>query len=146
MRHPATGHFLARRRIELRVLEVGSLVRRLFWWVPFGKVPEVTPSELNGKLRSGSPPQILDVRTRGEFRQGHIEGALNVPIIELRSKATELPFDRGRPVFAVCLTAHRSIPAVRILNDHGYRQVAQLAGGMVAWHREGLPTEVGSSP
>ncbi len=122
---------------------MGSIARRLFWWVPFGRVPEVTPSELNGKLRSGSPPQVLDVRTRREFREGHIEGALNIPITELRSQAEGLPFDRGRPVVAVCLTAHRSIPAVRILNDHGYGRVSHLAGGMVAWHREGHRTTAG---
>jgi rhodanese-related sulfurtransferase len=124
---------------------MSSLFRRLFWWVPFGRVPEVTPSELDGELRSGSPPQVLDVRTRREYREGHIEGALNIPITELRSKAEGLPFDRRRPVVAVCLTAHRSIPAVRILNDHGYGQVAHLAGGMVAWHREGFPTDVSSN-
>ena len=122
---------------------MGPLLRRLLWWVPFGDVPEVTPAELSRRLRSGSPPQVLDVRTRREFGQGHIDGAVNIPITELRSAAGALPFDRGRPVVTVCLTAHRSIPAVRILNDHGYGQVSQLAGGMLAWRREGLPTDTG---
>ena len=120
---------------------MGSLCRRLFWWVPLGRVPEVTPVELRRGLRSGSPPQILDVRTRGEFRKEHIEGAVNIPIAELRSQADALPFDRGKPVVVVCLSAHRSIPAVRILNDHGYDRVSQMAGGMLAWRRKGSPSE-----
>jgi rhodanese-related sulfurtransferase len=112
-----------------------------FWWVPFGKVPEVEPFKLNEQLRSESPPQILDVRTGREFRKGHIEGAVHVPISKLRSRVDELPFDRQKPVVTICLTAHRSIPAVRVLNARGFKNVAQLAGGMMAWRRSGFPTK-----
>ncbi|KJS30243.1 MAG: hypothetical protein VR64_16085 [Desulfatitalea sp. BRH_c12] len=110
-----------------------------FWWVPFGKVPEVNATNLAEELRSDFPPQILDVRTGREFRKGHIEGAVHVPISKLRSRVDELPFDRQKPVVTICLTAHRSIPAVRVLNARGFKNVAQLAGGMVAWRRNGFP-------
>lgn len=111
-----------------------------FWWVPFGRVPEVAPVELNDKLGSDAPPQILDVRTRREYRNGHIEGAVHVPIFALRSKVDRLPFDRQKPVVTICLSAHRSIPAVRLLTSHGYTDVCQLRGGMLAWRRQKLPT------
>ncbi len=111
-----------------------------FWWVPFGKVPEVDAYELNRKLKSGSPPQILDVRTRREYRKGHIEGAVHVPIFELPSKVHNLPFDKRKPVVTICLTAHRSIPAVRVLKSYGFKDTCQLAGGMVAWRKRNLPT------
>ena len=111
-----------------------------FWWLPFGKVPEMNASDLAKELRSDFPPQILDVRTRMEYRNGDIEGAVHVPIFELRSRVNDLPFDRGKRVVTICLSAHRSIPAVRILNEHGYKAVCQLAGGMLAWRKEGLST------
>lgn len=112
----------------------------LFWWVPFGKVPEVDASELNKELESDHPPQILDVRTRLEYKNGHIEGAVHIPIFELRSRMASLPYDRRKPVVTICLTAHRSIPAVRALKAYGFKDVRQLAGGMLAWRRKGLPT------
>lgn len=120
------------------------LFQGLFWWVPFGRIPEVTASALSKELGSDSPPQILDVRTRREYRNGHIKGAVNVPITELRSRVHELPLDRRSAVVAICLTAHRSIPAVRILSAEGFSDVSHLAGGMLGWRRKGFPTRSGS--
>jgi rhodanese-related sulfurtransferase len=113
---------------------------RWLWWIPFGEVPEVGPRELQGRLAGPTPPQVLDVRTTLEWRRGHIAGAIPVPITALRRRLRDLPLDAGRPVVAICLTAHRSIPAVRLLKATGFCDVAQLAGGMTAWWREGLPT------
>ena len=48
----------------------------------------------------------------------------------------------SRPVVAICLTAHRSIPAVRLLHRHGFA-AAHLAGGMLAWRAAGFPEERG---
>ncbi|RJQ65773.1 MAG: rhodanese-like domain-containing protein [Desulfobacteraceae bacterium] len=119
---------------------MGKQALQRLWWVPFGKVPEVEASELNEALRSDSPPQILDVRTRREYKNGHIEGSIHVPITELRSRVDQLPFDRRKRVVTICLTAHRSIPALRVLKAHGFEDVLQLAGGMVDWRRKRLPT------
>jgi len=41
--------------------------------------------------------------------------------------------DRERRIVAVCLSAHRSIPAVAALRDNGYVNACQLQGGMLAW-------------
>lgn len=110
---------------------------KLPWWWPFSRVPEVTPRSLALEL-SAVPPQLLDVRTPLEFEQGHIAGAVNVPIYELRDRLPGLDLDPARPVVAICLTGHRSVPAVRLLAEHGF-QVRQLAGGMRAWWRARLP-------
>jgi rhodanese-related sulfurtransferase len=121
-----------------------SLAYKFFWWVPFGRVPEVEPVELMRRLgQPGSRPQLLDVRTGREWRNGHIPGAVNIPITMLRSEIHALKFDRHMPVVTICLTAHRSIPALRVLLANGFSDVSQLAGGMMAWRREGLPVERG---
>lgn len=112
------------------------------WWLPFGAVPEVTAEELGRSLTGGAPPMLLDVRTPQEFRAGHIAGATNVPVTRLASALTDLPLDPSRPVVAVCATAHRSIPAVRLLRRRGLT-ASQLAGGMLAWRRAGLPEQRG---
>jgi len=111
---------------------------RLHWWLPFGQVPESPARELAEALQRSAPPLFLDVRTAGEFAAGHVEGAVNLPITELAHRLPELELDPGRPVVAICLTAHRSIPAVRLLRGHGL-QARQLAGGMRAWRAAGLP-------
>ncbi|OQY52315.1 MAG: rhodanese-like domain-containing protein [Candidatus Parabeggiatoa sp. nov. 2] len=119
-----------------------SLGNPLFWWVPFGKVPEILPTELADKLNNPDLcPQLLDVRTRKEWENGHLAGAVSVPITELRSKIETLSFDKDKPVVAICLSAHRSIPAVRLLRRHGWKDAVQLAGGMIAWRKHGLPEQ-----
>jgi rhodanese-related sulfurtransferase len=108
------------------------------WWIPFGKVSEVRPSDLAGELAGRKPPVLLDVRTPGEFASGHIAGAVNVPVTSLAGRIGSLGFPPGHPVVAICLTAHRSPPAVRLLRRTGI-EARQLAGGMIAWRMAGLP-------
>jgi rhodanese-related sulfurtransferase len=116
-------------------------LKSLFWWLPFGRVPEISPFELNERLQAERPPQIIDVRSHPEWRRSHIGGAVNVPIQELRRRLPALQLDPARPVVTICLSAHRSIPAVRLLQSRGFEHAVQLQGGMLAWWREAFPAE-----
>lgn len=109
-----------------------------FWWLPFGKVPEISATDLKQLLDSKAGLQLIDVRSTGEFAAGHIKGALNVPVNQLRSALPALKLDPNRPVIAICATAHRSPPAVRVLRHAGY-DAKQLQSGMLAWQRAKLP-------
>jgi rhodanese-related sulfurtransferase len=109
-------------------------------WAPFGSVPEIGAADLAEALRGPAPPQIVDVRTALEWRRSHIPGAVSVPILGWPAAVEGLDLDAGRPVVAICLTAHRSIPAVRMLAERGF-DARQLAGGMRSWWAQGLPTE-----
>jgi len=113
---------------------------RWWQWLPFGRVGEIGPEELARRIREGRAPVILDVRSAAEVAEGTIPGARHVPVHRLPARFTELGLAPGSEVVAVCKTAHRSIPAVRFLTEKGYRAV-QLAGGMDAWRRAGLPVE-----
>jgi rhodanese-related sulfurtransferase len=112
----------------------------LLWWLPFGEVPEIDGEELYDQLQEAAAPVVIDVRTSLEFAQGHIAGALNVPITDLKSKLTSLKLKKNHPVVAICLSAHRSIPAVRLFEEAGIKKACQLQGGMLAWQKAGLPT------
>ncbi len=112
------------------------------WWLPFGKVPEVVATRLAHDLSAIPPPQVVDVRTAAEFRRGHVHGAVSAPLQSLPSRLPSLGLDSTRPVVAICLTAHRSIGAVRLLRQRGY-EAAQLAGGMLAWRAAGFPEDSG---
>jgi len=117
-----------------RVCDHGQCVR---WWRMKGDVPEVDPTTLYWMVQRGEV-QVVDVRTLAEYRLGRIDGAVHVPIQTLPDRIAELGLDPEKPVVAICLTAHRSIAAVRVLSRHGY-DVVQLEGGMTAWARSKLP-------
>jgi rhodanese-related sulfurtransferase len=111
----------------------------LLFWLPIGRVPEMDALSLSTLLRDGDRPQLIDVRTTLEYRRGHVAGALSAPIGALSAALPDLPIDKARPVVAICATAHRSIPAVRLLRRAGF-DARQLKGGMIAWYRYRLPT------
>ncbi len=114
----------------------------LFWWLPFGRVPEISAQQLQRLLRKReSAPVILDVRTVSEWNGTRIAGSMNVPVTGLKEKLPGLRLDKARLVVAVCRSAHRSIPAVRLLQQQGFQDVCQLQGGMLAWTAAGLPVE-----
>jgi len=71
-------------------------------------------------------PFLLDVRTETEYAAGHIPGAINIPVDELRNRLQELP--RDREIAAYCQVGQRGYIATRILKQAGFR-VANLGGG-----------------
>jgi len=74
---------------------------------------------------------LLDVRTPGEFGQGHIRGAQNVPVQVLPDRIADVPGDR---VVVYCRSGGRSASATKMLERHG-KQVVDL-GPMSAWGRD----------
>ena len=65
-------------------------------------------------------PIILDVRTPEEYKMGHIEGSVNVPLAQLE-KSTALVLDHKRPILTCCSHGVRSIQAAEILVKRGYQ-------------------------
>jgi rhodanese-related sulfurtransferase len=63
-------------------------------------------------------------------------------MLQLCSHLNEVQLNRKRAVVAVCLSGHRSIPAVRRLTTAGF-DAKQLPGGMLAWRHAGLPERRG---
>ena len=61
---------------------------------------------------------LLDTRTAGEYKQGHIDGFRNIPVDELRQRLEEL--DPGKPVYVICQSGLRSYIASRILEGNGF--------------------------
>jgi rhodanese-related sulfurtransferase len=114
-------------------------------------IPEVDARTLAAWL--DAPPtrgearrvQLVDVRTELEWRTSRIPGALHAPLPRLERGLEALALDPAALVVCICLSAHRSIPAVRVLKSAGFAEARQLAGGMLAWWAAGLPTESGEA-
>ena len=87
--------------------------------------------ELSSRLSSASPPFVLDVRTEGEWRAGHIEGAHHVHGGLLEERFDEIP--RDRPIAVICGTGYRGSIAASFLKREGFEAVSNVLGGMSAW-------------
>jgi rhodanese-related sulfurtransferase len=90
--------------------------------------------------RAGDP--IIDVRSPSEYAQGHIAGALNVPLDTLPLGARKLP---DRPILTACGMGGRAGRAAELLDLAG-RTAFFIAGGTKAWAAAGLPVVVGPEP
>jgi rhodanese-related sulfurtransferase len=117
------------------------MFEKLKTWLPAGRVPEIAAADLVERLASGEPTVLLDVRTQTEWRNSRIKGAENVPITQMSGAVGTLPYPKDAVIVAICLSAHRSIPAVRLLRERGYQRAVQLRGGMLAWWAARLPAE-----
>ena len=122
-------------------MSVFDQLKKSFWWLPFGHVPEINADELNARLTGDRPLKIIDVRSGAEWRRSHIPGAVSVPVNELKVRIASLQLDAQQPIIAICLSAHRSIPAVRLLKAQGFENTVQLKGGMLAWWSKNYPTQ-----
>lgn len=70
---------------------------------------------------------LIDVRTTGEFEFAYIEGAINIPVDDLRSRLSEIP--KNKKIILYCAVGLRGYLASRILHQHGYTDVYNLSGG-----------------
>jgi rhodanese-related sulfurtransferase len=106
----------------------------------FAGIFEISPSALE---ECSEQVQVVDVRERDEYDgpMGRIPGSCWIPLGDLAARAGELAKDR--PIVAVCRSGARSAHAVAMLSRAGFPNVANLAGGMLRWHAEGLPVEGG---
>ena len=79
---------------------------------------------------------VVDVRQHAEWKTGHIQDAIHIPLGQLSRRQQQLP--RGKTIVTVCRSGHRSALAARTLTRAGH-EVLNLRGGMNAWAQAGLP-------
>lgn len=89
----------------------------------FGLGPTVNYTAL---LQQGA--QIIDVRTPGEFKSGHIKGSVNIPLQSIQSNMSKIKKDK--PVITCCASGMRSASAKSILKSSGYSEVYNGGGWM----------------
>ncbi len=105
-------------------------------------VREVPPEEV---LQLVEAPRedvlILDVRTPGEFAQGHVPGAVNIPHTEIAAHLDELAPYREKEIILYCRSGRRAGIAADILKKNGFTHLAHMEGDMMGWTANGLPVE-----
>ncbi len=88
------------------------------------------------RLASGKPV-VVDVRAPAEREQKHVAGSVNIPLNHLAERAGELPADR--PVIVYCAGGYRSSIAASLLQQRGFADVTEIAGGIAGWEAAHLP-------
>ena len=95
--------------------------------------PEVSVHDVPALLAKGA--SLLDVREPEEWQAGHAPTAVHVPLSQLSLDA--LP--AGEPLLVVCHVGGRSAMATQALRNAGVDGACNVAGGMAAWERAGMP-------
>jgi len=95
----------------------------------------ISAEDLHEKIEGSSKFVLLDVRASQEFEDSHIEGAINIPVADLREKHTELKKEDA--IILICSTGNRSSLGVSILGQHGFRNLYNVAGGMTGYSAAG---------
>jgi molybdopterin/thiamine biosynthesis adenylyltransferase/rhodanese-related sulfurtransferase len=101
------------------------------------EIEEISTPEAHDRLRSEAPPLFVDVRPPDEWQEGHIPGALLAPRNNLESRFEGQVPDRERAIVVYCGSGTRSAFAAKTLQELGYENVVNLAGGFADWKRNG---------
>ena len=103
--------------------------------------PGLSADELLARLDTTAAPLLVDVRKPVEFGIGHIPGAKNIPLDEIKDRLDEFRNDNG--VLIYCINGARTRQAEPLLFSNGIDNVYHLEGAFHGWIKEQLPIEKG---
>ncbi|HKJ70895.1 MAG TPA: rhodanese-like domain-containing protein [Gammaproteobacteria bacterium] len=118
------------------VLFKGTLMLRIY------RVGRADPAAAVNLINRGNA-RVLDVREDSEWQQGHIAGAIHIPLGQLSGRMQELEAYKGgdSPLLVACRSGNRSATAAVQLRKAGFESVYNLEGGTMAWQQAGMPLE-----
>ncbi|WP_248926504.1 rhodanese-like domain-containing protein [Paenibacillus hamazuiensis] len=93
----------------------------------------ITVQQLKERLAQGESLTLIDVREPEEVAQGMIPGAVHIPLGEIPDRFAEIPKDRE--TIMICRSGNRSSRAIEFLQHHGYDNLVNMTGGMLAWEQ-----------
>ena len=100
------------------------------------EIEDYDPTQTQDEVQKGA--LLVDVREPSEWNAGHIPNAQHIPMGQIASRLSELP--RNRKIIFTCRSGNRSGHVKDTLIDqHGYTDVHNQLGGIIAWQLEGLP-------
>lgn len=96
---------------------------------------EVTVQDMKQALEDpASNVKVVDVREPDEYEIAHVNGVPQIPLGELETRFTEL--DPNQTIYLHCKSGVRSMKAVNLLREHGFKHVKSVKGGILAWSEE----------
>ncbi len=105
---------------------------------------DISAQELNDRIVAGSAPLILDVRSEGEFAEGHLRGAVNIvhsQFVDAPAAALDLlGQDKDAEIVVHCFSGRRASIVEQVLVENGYSNIRHLSGDWQGWQAAGYET------
>ncbi len=95
----------------------------------------LSTTEFKAAIEQEGNPQLIDVRTAGEFSGGTIKSATNYDFLNGSFQKAMEGLDKSKPVYVFCAVGGRSRKASALLQKNGFTQVIDLKGGYSAWSK-----------
>ena len=99
---------------------------------------KITSNSLRDELTKQESPKLIDLRPQQEFRDGHIEGSVNIPWDDLNVQQL-IEKHQNETVYLICHGGRLSQSVAELLRDSGLVNAIVLAGGILAWRVMGFP-------
>jgi molybdopterin/thiamine biosynthesis adenylyltransferase/rhodanese-related sulfurtransferase len=106
------------------------------------EIDEISTPDAHERLQGPGSPLFVDVREPDEWEEGHIPGAIYTGRGRLEQRIEGLVPDKSRPLVVYCSAGNRSAFAAKALEELGYENVWNLAGGFSEWKRNGYETTI----
>jgi len=108
------------------------------------QTPAISAQDLHARQASGDPLLVIDVRDAGEYKSGHVPGAINIPQKKLDKQLDKLLDANG--VVLYCINGRRTRLAEQTLIEHDFSNVHHLEGGLMGWRQGGFEVRTGWGP
>jgi len=127
--------------LKQRLLLLMVLMIAVTFFAQAQTVNKLDTQNFDKKLKEAKDPVLIDVRTPGEYAQGHLANAISMDIYsnDFKSRASKL--DKSKPVFVYCKAGSRSDSAADVLSDLGFKEIYDLNGGIISWQKANKPIE-----
>ncbi len=126
---------------KMRVLPLILLLSILSISTKAQTIKKLDPQNFEKQLKESKDPILVDVRTPGEYAQGHLANAVLIDIYSDDFKTRVGKLDKSKPVFVYCKAGSRSGSAVGVFTEMGFKEIYDLSGGITAWQRASKPIE-----
>lgn len=103
----------------------------------------VDMTQFKNDMNSGTVPVVIDVRTAQEYQDGHVPGAINIPLDQVPNRMHDFDTWNTGEIYLICESGGRSARAATLLSAQGFKTV-NIEGGTYAWRNAGYPTEKGA--
>lgn len=105
-----------------------------------GEIEQITVEQMSEALKDSSI-QLVDVRTSGEYLEGHLKNSHNICVTDDDFEEQVASLDKDKPVYVYCKKGGRSAQAAEKLKEMGFKKIYDLEGGIVLWEESGMKTE-----
>lgn len=114
----------------MRIPKITKEMKKAFRGYMFRSDNQITYVEAKDKMKKDALAILIDVRSKQEYDEYHLEGAICIPTYELKTAISNITINKEQTLIVYCQTGARSKKAVNMLRKMGYQNLYEIAGGI----------------